>query len=113
MTEWTIETLREHFASILLLRDQRVAAVGIALEKRLDGLNELRKEVVDDRQLYARKDEMQIILIGVNKEVEALQLDLKALDRAKNYMWGFGAGVVLMSTILSGAVAFIISKFFK
>lgn len=80
---WTIDTLKEHFQERFTAAHERhdaeVAAMQTALdvyrgemERRLGELNQLRKEVTDDREQFVRREMYEPAIKEMVKEVNSL-----------------------------------------
>jgi membrane protein required for beta-lactamase induction len=52
MSEWTVDTLREHLETMLKERDLRFQQRFEAGEKRLDGMNEFRETLNDAQKTF-------------------------------------------------------------
>jgi hypothetical protein len=76
------------------LTDKQLCSSNAALEARLEQLNEFRAQILEERQAYARKDEMELRLNSLEKYTVAGQGGI-----ASN-KWAIGIIVTLVLLIL-------------
>lgn len=53
---WTVDTLKEHLEAQIVAEHVAITLAREELERRLEGLNELRKEVTNDRSQFLKVD---------------------------------------------------------
>jgi len=105
-TEQNIVTLREYFEALLAEKDKQLDARFVAMnatndlarvniERRLENLNELRREVIEDRSRFltieiydAKEAERQVWRDLVNRQITTIQV--------RNLTWTAAIGVALI-----------------
>lgn len=70
------------------------------IDARLEKLNELRSQVIEDRALYLTKDKNEMQMVGVDSR-------LKVLEMSQSRMYGIIAG----ASIVTGIVTALITTF--
>lgn len=61
---WTTGTLFQHFTAVLSERDRALMAALTSMDKRLDGMNEFRQSLNDNRSTFLTRAEALGFLIG-------------------------------------------------
>ena len=69
---WNVETLKEYFDKLLWDRDQAVALAVKELERRLDNLNHLHSQAVDDRRNFYSRDQHDTYAEEVQRQIEKI-----------------------------------------
>lgn len=126
MTGWTVDTLHEHytsrFADLERMIDRRIAAVDEArrisetvrdtsiaeaqrtIETRLQALNELRREVTEDRGQLVRRDVFDSRIGGLEQRIEqrfdTLFARIESLESWRNR----SIGVISVLALASGGI---------
>ena len=132
MSEWTIDTSREHVLALIAEMDRRLTGereqlmVALAtrsqdMERRLAALNELRNEVLADRALFVTRDAFSIVAERVQAAVtreyydeqhaslEAkVDINTAAVAAIRSRSAAYTAGIALAVTVLT-AVTIVVS----
>lgn len=129
---WSVDTLREHFNTILREMDTRyqqrfeaqqrevqaaltaadraVTKAEVAAEKRFDSVNEFRGLVADQQRTLMPRIEAEVIISNMSKRVDAFDKSLASLSgesRGIHSGWAYALGAVaLITTMLSIYAAF-------
>jgi hypothetical protein len=101
-------SLREYFERILELQSKALGeykvetlrAIGEAaasMEKRLDKLNELRQEVIQDRSLM-------VLRVENDRRLEAIGDRISAVEKWQNKVVGIGIVFVLLSGLIGAMI---------
>ena len=94
----TNEELKAYIERILDERDRAYVTATKELERRLEGLNELRAEVVRDRSMFVGQDKSEMMHNAIERRISDLEL-----WRSK------AAGIVLTLIVLSSLLSTAIS----
>lgn len=81
----------------------------IAIEQRLEKLNELRAQVSQDRQVYLRSDVYDAAHQELQRRVDKIQEDVSELSRWQARLIGVG----LMMAVLMPLIAVILARILK
>ena len=122
MTDWTIETLKEHFDALRTADKEAVAtalaaaekAVTAALtasekailkaegaaDKRAEASNEIRGAMVDAQKNFADKAETERRL----KSLEDARIAASSKTIGANQLWAMAAGIVLVVVAVMGLI---------
>ena len=111
MTEWTIDTLKEHIESIQHEKDKALEAALVAVkeenrktekaaEKRFDLLNELRQGVATSEQLQA----LEKVLGAVNDRLTRLESTLAGSAKGSDKTLGYMMMVLVAVNVIVGLV---------
>lgn len=80
-------------------------AKAIQIERRIDALNELRKEVVTDREKFAQRGEIELRITTLIERFEDVMKAVSRLNEWKSKVGGITIAIMvcigLMSTVLS------------
>jgi len=80
-------------------------AKAIQIERRIDALNELRKEVVTDREKFAQRGEIELRITTLIERLEDVMKAVSRLNEWKSKVGGITIAIMvcigLMSTVLS------------
>ena len=96
MNSAEIITMKEYFSSLLREEEKARLAAQYALEKRLDGMNEIRETMRDQASKFPTRDE----LVSSLRVIEA---DLRVLRDFKSTLEGKASqSAVNMSLIIAG-----------
>lgn len=110
---WTVDTLKEHLESRIASSEEALTLARKELEGRLEGLNELRKEVTNDRSQFVKTDvyapaheelrrqrtadnEKLIILTG---QVQENSKDIASMKSSLMWLTRLIAGAILLGII--------------
>lgn len=119
MTSWNVETLKEYvdirfdgqdraFNSQIAAQDKAITKAEIATDKRLEGLNELRRIVNDTQALLMPREEAYARLQALADKIEVLTSRVNISEGNKSGMkdsWGYLAGAVgIAAAIISWIV---------
>ncbi len=104
--EATLQGLKEQVQFALTASDKAVLKAELAVEKRLEGLNELRGLNEDQAKTFARDSEVKLAQAGLDKRID----DLSVLVHLQQ---GKGLGVTQMWVWVLGALAVAVTYFHK
>lgn len=119
MTSWNVETLKEYvdirfdsqaklIAAQVEAQDKAIIKAEVATDKRLDGLNELRRIVNDTQALLMPREEAYARLQALADKIEVLTSRINMSEGNKSGMkdsWGYLVGVVgIAAAIISWIV---------
>lgn len=107
MSEWTVDTLKEHVLRLLDEKDRAIAAAlssaeranakaEAATEKRFEGVNEFRAALADQQRTLMPRNEAEIRMSGTDTILAALQRRMAAVEgRSQGFTggWGWAVGV--------------------
>ena len=88
---------------------ERIETATVALDKRLDQMNEFRAQLTEERALYVRRDMLDEFRIASAKVTDANAARIRDLETAKSNLegrfWAFGLGlgalVVIVNVVIS------------
>jgi len=89
--------------------DKAVAKAELAVEKRLEGLNELRGMALDQQRTFVPRHEIEILIESMNNKVDAL--NLTTISRQGKDI-GQREGMVIVS-LIAGIISAAIAILFK
>lgn len=99
--EYSSVPLKEYFERVLQEHEKQLATASSEMERRLAGLNELRADVVKDRQLLMEK--------SVYEQMHnALTDRVYKLETFQSRLLGFGSAIVVIATIVGAMLGFFI-----
>lgn len=129
---WTIETLKEHFDTLLAERAARAeeryhtaqqsTAMALAaaekatskaeqaIEKRLEGVNEFRATLADQQRTLMPRAEVEVMLSGIRDRIEKLEAGRigatsEQVGIKAGYLWAIGVvGVIATILVVTGIV---------
>lgn len=117
--EWTIATLKEHFETRLRLMEEALSVARTELERRLNGLNELRQDVEKDRSQFVKTDvyypaheELRRQRTADSEKITIIQGDVKsnatdiaALKNSQTWL-----SRLIVGALILGVIAYIFQK---
>ena len=123
MTDWTLATLFDYFSSLQVERDKRfderfasqnqaILKAEESTEKRLAGLNEIRKAMADQQSTYITRVEANAKLQSLSDKLDLLTTRLdKSEGKGAGLQagWGYILGAIGGVIGLSGIFAFLVS----
>jgi len=100
MSEWTVNTLKEHFDALLIEKDRALQAALVANEKRLDGLNELRQGVATTVQI----DALEKVVDDIKERLNHIEGNAQGSQVTKGNIYtaiGVGVGIITVITAIA------------
>jgi len=77
-------TLEKHFESRIEALEKATGVAAVAMERRLDGMNEFRDTLRDQAARFATRDEVNLRINTLNDEVETLKIFRAVIDAKAN-----------------------------
>lgn len=119
---WTVDTLKEHLEARIADSAKALVVARAELERRLDGLNELREDVEKDRAQFVKGDvyypaheELRRQRVADAEKITVIQGDVKsnATDIAamKNSLTWLTR--LIMGALILGVIAYVFQKIGK
>jgi septal ring factor EnvC (AmiA/AmiB activator) len=110
---WTVDTLKEHIESRLQSMEQAIQVATREMDRRLGELNQLRKEVTDDRselvqkqayepaqkELYKQLGDHSGKLLTLASDVAGNANDLAAMKNSLTWLTRLIAGALILGII--------------
>jgi hypothetical protein len=101
MSEWTVDTLKEHFEALLDQRDKQIALAlsaaekavtkaETATEKRFDSVNEFRQTLTDQNKTFASAERVD----GLTQRLDKIEGRSGGLSDGWKYL-ALGIGVLI------------------
>lgn len=87
------------------LQDKAQTLANKNMEMRLEKLNELRTEVLQDRASFVTQDRCQTKHESLDKQQETLETRVKNLEMWQSKMYGIAMGIGLVAGIAGGIIA--------
>jgi len=94
-------------------REKALRLTAGALEKRLEGLNELRRDVVNDRELFLTKSAYNAQYNALQMRVDKIETVQVTQATAQSKMVGIGIGLMVLSWVAGAIVGVILEKVWK
>ena len=100
MTDWTIDSLKEHFDDLRKADQEAVKVLADNFEKRMANTNEWRGAVNDQQKNFADKAETERRL----KSVEDAMLAAASKTIGAGQLWAMAAAIVVVIAAIMGIV---------
>lgn len=75
------------------------------VDRRLEGMNELRSQIQNERQEYVRRDRMEALLEAADRRIQGIE---QFMYNLQGRMTVTGIGLTLLVTLLSLAMRFFV-----
>jgi len=106
--------LREYFERLLEDHEKLSARSDAELERRLDGLNQLRSEVVKDREVFLRRDVYdeghKALTVRFDIAERAATARIEVVERNLAWIIGVGSALVALSFLVGYFLNHVITK---
>lgn len=105
---WTVDTLKEHLEAQIVAEHTAITLAREELERRLDGLNELRSEVTKDREQFVKNDvyipaHEALRLQRVSDNEKAIILTGQVQENSKDIA-GMKSSLMWLTRLIIGAI---------
>lgn len=113
-------TLREYFESLVaqhqVIMDARIESLNreidkasMVLNQKLETMNEFRKQITEERQVYVREIEFDLSVKNIIEDLDALALRVRAIEDAyANFagrLWMLGTAMTGFSALITIAMS--------
>jgi len=117
-SNWTIQSLKEHFESVLAEREKRrdeqnhstllaLKKAEDALEHRLERLNEFRAQAIAERSMFVTHEEFEALEKRYEQRHSELEIDVRLLQaRVVPIIW---VGSTLVIAVVAAFISHIIT----
>ena len=97
-------TLKEYVDIRFKMSDDSVGKAQVAMERRLESMNEFRAQLNKQTETFATKEMLYAKIDALEKSIAELQKSKSNLD---GRFWAIGAGLALVFTLVNVALRFI------
>ena len=102
--DWTIESLKEYFEAKLSAQNKAVQKAEIAMDSRLQGMNEFRQSLADQSQTMMPRAEYTVQHASLSEKIDSLATRIAALENLDKGKRVNQAGLGALATIIIIAV---------
>lgn len=100
VSEWTVDTLREHVLALFGEKDRAVQKLETATEKRFEGVNEFRAQLADQQRTLMPRQESELRMNAQDRVIDDLRIRLTTLEGRRAGVvggWGWAVAVVMLA----------------
>ncbi len=87
MSEWTIQTLKEHYDRVFNDRDEALKLAVRELERRLDNLNHAHEMAREKERDFLSREAHEVFTREIRKEIGLLRDQIIAMQRPQWSVW--------------------------
>ena len=102
--DWTIESLKEYFEAKLSAQNKAVQKAEIAMDSRLQGMNEFRQSLADQSATMMPRSEYTVQHASLTEKIDSLALRIAALENIDKGKKASQTGLGALATIIIIAV---------
>lgn len=95
------------------LKQRAIEKAEASVDKRLEGMNEFRAQLKDERANFITVDKLESEKTAIHGRIDAMAKDYDALEKWKNNMQGRFVIIAIVITVVAGLIGAFISHLFK